>query len=261
MISKIKLLALMAMLAAVGGLAATGAFTTVQAERTADVTVAGDANALLAIQPTEDAADSSFIQQSNTANSVFALNLDAGEGVNLNATTTAGNLFNITNNGNETVIVWISTQGGAQAESDAVNTSFYIDDREIGTGADDSVSINESTEVVPIGTRVTDFTALVDANGVGENSDIVISEPEAKAGSTGIDAQAQRATAVAISPGQSIRVSIAIEIQRNHNITLSGDDQDQDQTQILGNVTIFAVNADETETGVTAGLKTNTNSD
>jgi hypothetical protein len=36
--------------AAVGGLAATGAFTTVQADRTADVQTAGDANAVLALQ-------------------------------------------------------------------------------------------------------------------------------------------------------------------------------------------------------------------
>ncbi|ERG92237.1 MAG: hypothetical protein J07HQW1_02272 [Haloquadratum walsbyi J07HQW1] len=47
MIPKGKLLALLLAFTAVGGLAATGAFTTVQADRTADVTAAGDSNALL----------------------------------------------------------------------------------------------------------------------------------------------------------------------------------------------------------------------
>ncbi|ERG92165.1 MAG: hypothetical protein J07HQW1_02200 [Haloquadratum walsbyi J07HQW1] len=49
-----KLLSPLMIFATAGTLLATGAFTAVEAERTADIDVAGDANALLAIQPAED---------------------------------------------------------------------------------------------------------------------------------------------------------------------------------------------------------------
>jgi hypothetical protein len=45
-----------------GTLAATAAFTTVEADRTADVSAAGDAGTLLVITPATDPANSSFIQ-------------------------------------------------------------------------------------------------------------------------------------------------------------------------------------------------------
>jgi hypothetical protein len=57
------------------GVTAIGAFSTVEAERTADVDVAGDANALLGIQPAVDPDESAFIQQSDTADGTFAIDV------------------------------------------------------------------------------------------------------------------------------------------------------------------------------------------
>ncbi|ERG94401.1 MAG: hypothetical protein J07HQW2_00835, partial [Haloquadratum walsbyi J07HQW2] len=97
-----KLLVVLMIFEAMCTLAATGAFTTVEAERTADVDAAGDASALVAITPPEDPANSSFISQDNTQDSTFEIDL-GDNGVNANATTNAENLFNITNNGEESV--------------------------------------------------------------------------------------------------------------------------------------------------------------
>ena len=249
MIPKGKLLALVLVFGAVGTLAATGAFTTVEAERTANVTVAGDANALLAVQPIEADGNSDFINQQNTQGQAFEINLDGdNDGVNTNATTTAEDIFNITNNGEESVTVWINTENGAQASSDAVNTTFYIDDREVGSNV--TVVSDASTEnYVPIGNRVDEFTAFVDDNGVGDptntNTDYVISEQ----GGSPIDQSASSATAVRIDPGQSVRVSMAIEIERSNDLDLNNNQQ------ILGNVTILAANDDEADTSLNPGLE------
>jgi hypothetical protein len=252
MIPKGKLLALVLVFGAVGTLAATGAFTTVEAERTANVTVAGDANALLAVQPIEDEGNSDFINQQDTQGQAFEINLDGdNDGVNTNATTTAEDIFNITNNGEESVTVWINTENGAQANNDAVNTTFYIDDREVGDNVT-FVSGTSADNYVPIGNRVDEFTAFVDDNGVGSGQDIpndgtdyVISEQ----GGSSIDQSASTATAVRIDPGQSVRVSMAIEIERSNDLNL-GENQ-----QILGNVTILAANDDEADTSLNPGLE------
>ncbi len=103
MIPKGKLLALLLAFTAVGGLAATGAFTTVQAERTAEVNVDGDANALLQITPVPDPDNSDFISENNTGSETFQISLD--DNVNARASTSAEDLVNITNNGEEPVDV------------------------------------------------------------------------------------------------------------------------------------------------------------
>ena len=252
MIPKGKLLALVLVFGAVGTLAATGAFTTVEAERTANVTVAGDANALLAVQPIEDGGDSDFINQQSTQGQAFEINLDGdNDGVNTNATTTAEDIFSITNNGEESVTVWINTENGAQASNDAVNTTFYIDDREVGNNVT-AVSSPSEGDYVPIGNRVNEFTAFVDDNGVGSGTnvpktttDYVISEQ----GGSSINQQASTATAVRIDPGQSVRVSMAIEIERSNSLDLGNNEQ------ILGNVTILAANDDEADTSLNPGLE------
>jgi hypothetical protein len=51
MISKGKLLALLMVFAAAGTLAATGAFTTVQADRAANIQAVGDGSSLIQTQP------------------------------------------------------------------------------------------------------------------------------------------------------------------------------------------------------------------
>ena len=243
MIPKLKLFALLVVFIAAGGFAATGAFTTVEAERTADVNVAGDANALLAIQPIPDPDDSDFIGQAETTDQTFQIVLD--DGVNARASTTAENLFNITNNGQEPVDVWIATQGGAQENNASINTSFYIRSEQIvSTRESEDVGGNEigvSQEggtLEPLITDIDTHTAFIEGNEVtgAENTDIVISEVE---GDGSEDQKPGEATVVSIAPGDSIRVSLAIEIEGE------ADELINDDGEVLNNIVIFAIGDNE----------------
>ena len=242
MIPKLKLFALLVVFIAAGGFAATGAFTTVEAERTADVNVAGDANALLAIQPIPDPDDSDFIGQAETTDQTFQIVLD--DGVNARASTTAENLFNITNNGQEPVDVWIATQGGAQENNASINTSFYIRSEQIvGDGGD--VGGNEigpsqtgGNSYEPLITDIDTYTAFIEGNEETgpENTDIVISEVE---GDGSENQEPGEATVVSIAPGDSIRVSLAIEIEGE------ADELTNDDGEVLNNIVIFAIGDNE----------------
>jgi hypothetical protein len=243
MFPKGKLLALLLIFGAVGTLAATGAFTTVEAERTADVDVAGDANALLAIQPTEQNDSSSFINQDDTDDSTFEIVLDGEEGnngVNANATTTAQNIFNITNNGEEDVDVWIATEGGAQEGNDSVNTTFYIDDSNIGS----EVNTTDNGEV-NITQRVTEYEALTD------DGDVVISESTSSPGQS----PSTSGLAVNIESGETVTVSLAVEIEDESDIDLSNTND-----PILEDITILAVNDEETGSTINEGTTTGSGS-
>jgi hypothetical protein len=243
MFPKGKLLALLLIFGAVGTLAATGAFTTVEAERTADVDVAGDANALLAIQPTEQNDSSSFINQDDTDDSTFEIVLDGEEGnngVNANATTTAQNIFNITNNGEEDVDVWIATEGGAQEGNASVNTTFYIDDSNIGS----EVNTTDNGEV-NITQRVTEYEALTD------DGDVVISESTSSPGQS----PSTSGLAVNIESGETVTVSLAVEIEDESDIDLSNTND-----PILEDITILAVNDEETGSTINEGTTTGSGS-
>jgi len=80
-----------------GVLIGTGAFSTVEAQRTVSVETAGDANAFLAIE------DNSQYLTNDSNNGALALTLDGdsvdGSGFNDEANTTLTNAFTIANNG------------------------------------------------------------------------------------------------------------------------------------------------------------------
>ena len=123
-----KLFALLAIFAAIGLITATGAFTTVAASRTATVNVAGDGQALLGLEPYQGpngygpsidssaAKDNSYgYAQLNGGQLEINLagfhNNNIGQGVNLNATTKLDHVFNISNQGTQTVSVSIEKTG------------------------------------------------------------------------------------------------------------------------------------------------------
>jgi len=248
MIPKGKLLALLMAFSAVGGLAATGAFTTVQAERTADVSVDGDANALLAIEPIPAPSNSDFVTQSGTDDQTFEIALD--NAVNARASTTAEDLINITNNGEEPVDLWIATQGGEQEGNASINTTFYISSEHI----DNDDSSLDPQDVAP-STADDDFDARALAQDIDTHqafvdgdtgptdtdvgdTDVVISEVEADGSE---DQTPGKASPVTLAPGDSIRVSFAVEIDREANDLIDNEGGDP----VLQNVVIFAVNDDE----------------
>ena len=98
------------MFAAVGLITATGAFTTVEAERTADVEVAGDANALLTLEEGPDNPE-----YLDTTDDQIVFDITAGaqdeEQLNLNALTVIEGVINVTNNGNNEITLSVSLNG------------------------------------------------------------------------------------------------------------------------------------------------------
>ena len=108
-----KLFALFAIFAAIGLVTATGAFTTVQAERTMNVNVAGDANALLRLEPADTGsyANGHYAMQNGNQLSINITANNAptggGEGINENALTRMHNVFVIENQGTQDVGVYI----------------------------------------------------------------------------------------------------------------------------------------------------------
>jgi hypothetical protein len=138
MFPKGKLLALLLAFTAVGGLAATGAFTTVQAERTATVNTAGDANALLALEAINDTEFA--------ANTGGTLEITAqDENVNNDAVTLDDNVINITNNGNDEVT--LSATLASSSDRDDGDLAFYVAQSELDTTDSDLSSAKNISEL------------------------------------------------------------------------------------------------------------------
>jgi len=98
-----KLFILLAVFAAIGLVAASGAFTSVSAERTAEVNVAGDSDALLQI----DGTSAGVTGVVSTSNGQVELNFNNGNGnangINPGATTDFDSVLVITNQGADAV--------------------------------------------------------------------------------------------------------------------------------------------------------------
>jgi len=149
-----KLIALLAVFAAIGLVAASGAFTSVSAERTADVQVSDDANALLAIS---DATSGATAQ---TGDDYFSTNNGEAElqfqNINLNAGTEVDSVFTVTNQGSQTVTVWITKTG---ANSGAV--AFGVDSNKLDSAsADISSDITDQDRTSIAGTDLSSATAV-----------------------------------------------------------------------------------------------------
>lgn len=92
-----------ALAAGAGGLVATGAFDTVEAERSVTLETAGDADAFLGITP--GAGGDKYITQNGTIEIDISETEAGGSGVNENAITAIDQLLEVTNNGTNTVEV------------------------------------------------------------------------------------------------------------------------------------------------------------
>jgi hypothetical protein len=88
----------------------TGAFSALIADRTATVSTTGDADALLALQP-ENEAYARVEEGTLTVAIDGSFDAETGEGVNANALTQVEDVFRITNQGSFEIEVWITTSG------------------------------------------------------------------------------------------------------------------------------------------------------
>jgi len=96
----------------------TGAFSSITAERSAEVSVAEDANAYLAMEPAANSPNGEGGYASQTSSGELALDFtgdyaadNGGGGVNANAVTDVDRVFNITNQGTQPVAVWVEDGG------------------------------------------------------------------------------------------------------------------------------------------------------
>ncbi|MFB6360170.1 MAG: hypothetical protein ABEH59_02500 [Halobacteriales archaeon] len=102
--SRSKLFVLLAIVGAIGLVTATGAFGSVTAQRTADVSVAGDDAALIGLEAGSGGGVSDYV----TGTDEITIDLS---NVNTNATTAVPNALNITNRGSQEVAIQITRTG------------------------------------------------------------------------------------------------------------------------------------------------------
>ena len=161
-----KLFGLLAVFAAVGLVTASGAFTTVSAERTATVNVAGDESALLALEPTDGpngggTGDDGYarIQNGELEINLAGYNTSAS-GVNPNATTDVDSVFRITNQGTQEVNVTISDSG----DNPGAVTFYNGTEAALPGGIESNGVILAPGESVVVSIEVDTNTAGVSAN-------------------------------------------------------------------------------------------------
>jgi|APHM01.1.fsa_nt_gi Protein of unknown function (DUF1102). len=168
MIPRGKLLALLMIFVAVGGIGATGAFTTVQADRAASVSTAGDSASLLQIDPV---SGTEFAEQDGSEVAINFNNGEADSGVNLDSETLDDGVITITNNGDESVTISASTQTVSGA-----TIKFYVsgDDVSVDDTAN-AVELSENNEV-PTDDSLTRYVVDSQSNGVtiGSGDDITL---------------------------------------------------------------------------------------
>ena len=120
---------------AVVAVQASGAFTSVAAERNATIDVAGDDSALLALTPSNGPNGAYFTD--SDSNGAYELAVTrAGAGLNVDATIVIDDIFTITNNGTRAVTVTIQKTGDKAARADFGNIESGV-----ALGAGDSVSV------------------------------------------------------------------------------------------------------------------------
>ena len=121
----------------------SGAFNTVEADRTADVNVAGDGAALLELQD-HNGPNGQYASAPSGGELEISFDDITADGVNQNATTTINDVFNVTNSGTQSTDVYITKSG---ANSGLV--SFNVSGSPIDGGAGNAVTVGtgETIEV------------------------------------------------------------------------------------------------------------------
>ncbi len=212
-----KLLALVAIFAAVGIVTATGAFTTVSAERTAEIGVSGDSGALLGLDAQHDIA----------SNDGGTLSISMAD-VNLEAVTTYATVFTVSNNGENEVAVNVTnfdyqdsdpsnqleTNGHEEAVDFVVSAAdlagdepgspigtisgtgavYSINETPIELGAGDSVTVGmyiDTTGISSLDDTGGDSSDLVDVIDISANSETVDNNDNSNDGNLEVESSSQ----------------------------------------------------------------------
>lgn len=141
MIKKIIPVAAVIIIAAIV-LLSTGAFTSVTAERTAVINVAGDSSALVGLAAcTGEGNNGGYVSTNDNGAIEIDLTTIADGGVNVNAVTILDNVFSITNNGTQNISVTIAGSYEGEGDGHPEAVSIYFD----GTSTATTATINTAT--------------------------------------------------------------------------------------------------------------------
>lgn len=91
----------------------TGAFTSVEADRTVDVEVAGDSSAYLGLEPVSNSPNSGFVEVNSEEVSLDFSSSNSnvnGNGFNPDATTRVNDLLHVRNQGTQNVKFWVNIE-------------------------------------------------------------------------------------------------------------------------------------------------------
>jgi hypothetical protein len=134
-----KLLALIAVVVAASMVSATGAFSSTEVQRSAEIKVVGDKKAYLAIQPS-DKPNGDYAKTTDGGKFKLAITStkEGGQGLNKDSLTAMHNVIAITNQGTQTVSVTVDEKSNNNA------VTFY-------KGADPSNKIESSGVEVGVG--------------------------------------------------------------------------------------------------------------
>ena len=179
-----KLFALLAVFVAIGLVTASGAFTSVEAERTVSVSTSGDGSALLQLEQVN--TDYTSITDNQLEISISS--------INLNAVSDLGVVFNITNNGNDDLsTIYIADQDGelpsgssfSLGDSTGDTVSYRADTNPDGTSTDTGTNgnIEGSNNSTALNTGSTiDIKIVIDTKGetstgnLGANNIVIVAE-------------------------------------------------------------------------------------
>jgi len=161
----------------VGGAAAvgTGAFTSVEADRTVNVAVADDANAYLGLDDIDSSPNSQYI---NTDNEQIVLNLDStdngGRGFNADAETRIDDLIRVSNQGTQTINVWVTLDDGNGSDTDTFDddTLYFYPGDATDTALNNGQGDNDGDNVLGLTPgESADLGAFVDLGDVSSASE------------------------------------------------------------------------------------------
>lgn len=101
----------------------TGAFTSVQADRSVEVATAGDGSALLGFE-TSGAANSTYVDTTGGGANEVSVDIDS---LNVDSTTQLNDLFAIRNNGTQPAVVYVDPSSIASEDRTTTGSGLTID--------------------------------------------------------------------------------------------------------------------------------------
>jgi hypothetical protein len=197
----------------------TGAFTSVQAQRAVDVSVATDANSYLSLQATGDRATT---DSNNQLKIDLASSNNGSQGLNPDARSAFTDIFTIKNQGDNDVLIAVGTEadsvyvnGDSQSNSsphiaDTSGVSTFVYDEENGSGPGLGPTADNFTMGIDSGGRVDldkkfDSATFQDSDrlvtpGESVSVDLTVITEDTIGGGSGIPDSNKKITVMAVEP-------------------------------------------------------------